>query len=125
MALRCEATFFSPLAGGLLTGKYLRDQPLPDSVRAEENAERRFSDRNWDIIETLVAVAKEAAATPAQVAINWLRAKTCVSAPIVGANRPEQLLELLNGLDKTLSVDHMARLDEASDFHRSRTSLES
>lgn len=49
---------YSPLAGGLLTGKYRKDQPLPDSLRAEENAEMRFSAKNWAIIETLIAVAQ-------------------------------------------------------------------
>ena len=72
---------YSPLAGGLLTGKYRREQPLPDSARAEENAEVRFSERNWDIIETLVSVADEAGVTPAHAAIDWLRSKPWVTAP--------------------------------------------
>ena len=115
---------YSPLAGGLLTGKYRRDQPLPDSVRAEENAENRFSDRNWEIIETLVEVAAEEGQTPAQAAIDWLRSKPWVSAPIVGANRPDQLRATIAGLDTHLSPDALARLDEVSSFRRSRPSLE-
>ncbi len=115
---------YSPLAGGLLTGKYRRDQPLPDSVRAEENAKRRFSDRNWDIIETVVDVARQEETTPAAVAIGWLRSKPWVSAPIVGANRPDQLLATVGGLDTPLSAESLARLDEVSDFERSRPSLE-
>ena len=46
----------SPLAGSLLAGKSRRDEPLPESVRANGNAEGRFADRNWEIIETLLAV---------------------------------------------------------------------
>ncbi len=115
---------YSPLAGGLLTGKYRRDQPLPDSVRAEENAEVRFSDKNWDIIETLVEVADAEGQTPAQAAIDWLRSKPWVSAPIVGANRPDQLQATIAGLDNRLSTEALARLDEASSFRRSRSSLE-
>ncbi|NNF56376.1 MAG: aldo/keto reductase [Acidimicrobiales bacterium] len=115
---------YSPLAGGLLTGKYRRDQPLPDSVRAEENAENRFSDTNWDIIETLVEVAAEEGQTPAQAAIDWLRSKPWVSAPIVGANRPDQLRATIAGLDSRLSPDALAKLDEVSSFRRSRPSLE-
>lgn len=115
---------YSPLAGGLLTGKYRREQPLPESVRAEENARVRFTDQNWDIIETLVAVADEAGLTPAHAAIDWLRSKPWVSSPIVGANRPEQLTGAIGSLDQRLPVEAIERLDEVSDFRRSRASLE-
>lgn len=115
---------YSPLGGGLLTGKYRRDEPLPDSVRAEENAERRFNDTNWAIIEKLVEVADNNGQTPAQVAINWQRAKSFVSAPIIGANSPEQLRDTMAGLDTPLSEDDVAALDQVSDWERSRTSDE-
>ncbi len=115
---------YSPLGGGLLTGKYSRDRSLPESLRAEENAEVRFSDKNWHIIETLIEVAAEVGQTPASAAINWLLSKPWVSAPIVGANRPDQLLQTLSGLDDPLPPEAIARLDSASDFVRSRTSLE-
>lgn len=115
---------YSPLAGGLLTGKYRRDQPLPESVRAEENEEYRINDHNWHIIDKVIQIAGQNNSTPAQVAINWLRAKPWVSAPIVGANRPEQLLEIMDGLDNELSGEQLAELDEVSDFQRSRTTLE-
>ncbi|MCL4125568.1 UNVERIFIED_CONTAM: hypothetical protein GTU68_010619 [Idotea baltica] len=115
---------YSPLGAGLLTGKYRRDQPLPESVRAEENAERSFSDRNWDIIETLVQVAEDEGQSPAQVAVNWMRSKPWVSSPIVGANRPDQLTDTLAGLDSPLSAEALDRLDTVSDFPRSRPSLE-
>ncbi len=115
---------YSPLAGGLLTGKYRRDQSLPDSVRAEENAANRFSDRNWHIIETLVEVAAAAGRTPASTALGWLLAKPWVTAPIIGANRPDQLQSAMDGLDLPLAAELVARLDEASDFVRSRPSLE-
>jgi aryl-alcohol dehydrogenase-like predicted oxidoreductase len=115
---------YSPLAGGMLTGKYRSGAELPTSVRAEENAEVRFTDANWHIIETVVAVAEASGLTPAQAAINWLRAKPVVTAPIVGANRPDQLRDVLGGLDKPLSAEAVATLDAASDFHRSRSSLE-
>ena len=115
---------YSPLAGGLLTGKYRRGAPLPDSVRAEENAENRFTEKNWDIIETLIEVADTAGQTPAQAAINRLRSKPWVSAPIVGANTVEQLRASIAGLDQRLPVEAIERLDQVSDFRRSRSSLE-
>lgn len=115
---------YSPLGGGLLTGKYRKAEPLPDSVRADENAERRFSDTNWHVIETLVSVAADEGVTPAHAAIDWLRSKPWVSAPIVGANRPDQLHGAVGELDRRLSPESVTRLDEASSFRRSRPSLE-
>ncbi len=115
---------YSPLGGGLLTGKYRRGEPLPDSVRAEENAENRFTDRNWEIIETLVEVATANGRTPAEAAIQWLRSKPWVSAPIVGANRPDQLDATIAGLDDPLPSEAIERLDRVSEFQRSRPSLE-
>ncbi len=115
---------YSPLGGGLLTGKYRRDAPLPASVRAEENSEVRFSDKNWDIIETLVAVADEIGQTPAQLAVNWLRSKPWVSSPIVGANTAEQLRNTIAGLDAAVPTEAIERLDAVSSFRRHRPSLE-
>jgi len=115
---------YSPLAAGVLTGKYRRGEALPDSVRAGANADNRFSDKNWDIIQTLVEVAAFDGHTPAQAAINWLRSKPWVSAPIVGANRPDQLLDSLGALDRSLSPESIERLDAVSDFPRSRQSRE-
>ncbi len=115
---------YSPLAGGMLTGKYRRGDELPDSVRAEENAANRFSDKNWDIMEALVEVAEAEGLTPAQAAINWQRSKPWVSAPIIGANRPDQLRDTLASLENPLSAEGVARLDEVSDFARSRPSKE-
>jgi aryl-alcohol dehydrogenase-like predicted oxidoreductase len=115
---------YSPLAGGVLTGKYRRGTALPDSKRAEENAHVRLSERNWAIIETLIEVAKAHGQSPAQAAINWLRSKPWVSSPIIGANTVRQLHDVLGGLDTPLPADAIARLDEISDFARSRPSLE-
>ena len=114
---------YSPLAGGILTGKYRRGQALPNSVRAGENASR-LSEQNFDTIETVIAVGERTGLTPAQVAIAWSRAQGCVSSPIVGANRPDQLQSVLDGLDHTLAPDDIAELDEVSDWERSRTDSE-
>ena len=114
---------YSPLGGGLLTGKYRRGQDLPDSERAEENS-AKFSEQNYDIIETLVAVAGRNDMTPANAAIAWNRSRPFVSAPIVGANTVAQLTATLDGLDRTLPADDLAELNRVSDFDRSRTHLE-
>ncbi len=116
---------YSPLAGGVLSGKYRADAALPDSVRAEENAGKgRLDERNRRILDELVAVAKRTERKPAQVAIAWLLAKPWVTAPILGANRPDQLVDVLDGLEVALPEVEVRRLDEVSDFHRSRPVLE-
>lgn len=115
---------YSPLGGGLLTGKYQRNQPLPESVRADENSANRFSEKNWDIIEALVDVAKAEGQQPAEVAIKWLRSRPAVTAPIVGANTPDQLRKTIGGLDDPLSNEAIQKLTDVSSFRRSRTSLE-
>ncbi|GGK30217.1 oxidoreductase [Deinococcus malanensis] len=115
---------WSPLGGGMLTGKYRRGQPLPDSVRASENAARRFSDQNFDIVETLVAVAERHQAHPAQVSLAWLLAQPAVTAPIIGANSVEQLRELLGTVDVQLTEDDLAEITRVSDWERARTERE-
>jgi aryl-alcohol dehydrogenase-like predicted oxidoreductase len=115
---------YSPLGGGVLTGKYRRGKELPESQRADENADIRFSERNWTIVERLVEVSKREGLTPAQAAIQWMRAKPWMTSPIVGANRPDQLEEILSGLDRPLSTEGVAALDEVSDFERSRPTRE-
>ena len=115
---------WSPLGGGMLTGKYRRGQPLPESVRADENAARRFSDRNFDTVETLEAVAARHGARPAQVALAWMLAQPAVTAPIIGANSVAQLQELLGTVELQLSPDDLAEVSKVSDWERARTELE-
>jgi aryl-alcohol dehydrogenase-like predicted oxidoreductase len=105
---------YSPLGGGLLTGTYRRGGAVPDSVRAAEHMERRTSEHNWDIIEAVVQVAEDAGTSPAGVALQWQLAKPWVAAPIVGANRPDQLHDTLDGLGTPVGADALARLDEVS-----------
>ena len=116
---------YSPLAGGVLTGKYQRgNDALPDSVRAEENTNSRAVEANWEIIEKVVQIGTRLDRSPASVAVGWLMAKPWVSAPIIGANRPDQLNNTLDDIDTPLPDDAIAELDEVSDFTRSRESLE-
>lgn len=113
---------YSPLGGGLLTGKYRRHAATPDSVRA--GRADQLSDHNWDIIDTLVSVAEREDMTPAHAAIDWLRTRPAVAAPIVGANRPDQLRDSIGSLDRRLSSEALDELNTASDFHRSRAAQE-
>ena len=115
---------WSPLGGGMLTGKYRRGAPLPESVRADENSRRRFSDQNFDVVETLDAVAARHGAKTAQVALAWLLAQPAMTAPIIGANSAEQLGELLGVVDLKLTSDDLAEISKVSDWERARTELE-
>jgi aryl-alcohol dehydrogenase-like predicted oxidoreductase len=114
---------YSPLAGGFLTGKYRRDQPLPDSVRAEEN-KGRMTEQNWELVEALVEIADAHAAAPAQVALAWLLTRPFVTAPIIGANSVAQLEALLPAASLTLTGDEVDRLAGVTAWPRARTELD-
>jgi len=104
---------YSPLAGGFLTGKYRRGQPLPDSRRAQ-NASKYMTDQGFRVIERLDGVAKAHGTAPAAVALAWLLARPAVTLPIVGANTPEQLVDLLPASELVLGPDEIRALDAAS-----------
>ncbi|MGY2896571.1 aldo/keto reductase [Deinococcus sp. UYEF24] len=114
---------FSPLGGGLLTGKYRRGQALPDSVRAN-GALARLTEQNDAVIGTLTSVAEAHGAKPAQVALAWMLEQPAMTAPIVGANNVAQLQELLGTVELKLTPDDLAAISKASDWERARTELE-
>ena len=104
---------YSPLAGGFLTGKYRRDAPVPKSQRAFR-AKDYMNDRGFAVIEALDAIAQERGATIAAVALAWQLANPAITAPIIGANTPTQLADLLPAWDIELSNEQVASLDAAS-----------
>jgi aryl-alcohol dehydrogenase-like predicted oxidoreductase len=108
-------TSYSPLGGGFLTGKYSKDK-LPDSKRAETTKTRYFKDRNFEIVDSLKEIAKDHDASIPQVALAWVLTQDVVTAPIVGANSPEQLRENIAALEIELSSDDLRRLNEVSDW---------
>jgi aryl-alcohol dehydrogenase-like predicted oxidoreductase len=108
-------TSYSPLGGGFLTGKYSKDK-LPDSKRADTTKTRYFKDRNFRIVDTLKEVAATHDASIPQIALAWVLTQDIVTAPIVGANSPEQLEENLKALEIKLTDDDISRLNEVSDW---------
>jgi len=109
---------WSPLASGLLTGKYRRGQAPPPGTRLAQWNERYKAfdtERNWAIVEALVAVAGDLGKTPSQVALAWLLARPVVSSVIFGARTVAQLDENLGAGDLELPADALAALDSASD----------
>jgi aryl-alcohol dehydrogenase-like predicted oxidoreductase len=111
-------TPFSPLAGGWLTGKYKRDQPVPPGSRIAlrpEPYEHLRSDRTFDALDRFEAAAAQRRVDPATLAIAWLLAQPQVTAVIVGPRRPEHLEPALRSLDLQLSkaeLDELAALFE-------------
>jgi len=104
---------YSPLAGGFLTGKYRRDRPLPRSQRAG-NARRYMNPPGFAVLDTLDSVAAAHDTTTAAVALAWQMTKPAVTAPIIGANTPEQLADLLPATDFELTADEVNALETPS-----------
>jgi aryl-alcohol dehydrogenase-like predicted oxidoreductase len=111
---------FSPLEYGFLTGKYTREA-TPESARARQVTGRVYSERNWAILDALLAVSREVEASPAATAIAWLMAQPGVTAPILGARTVEQLQDNLAAASVTLSAEQNARLRAASAWEDSAT----
>ena len=112
-ALGLGVTAWSPLASGVLSGKYLKGSVEADRRLEKTPTFQELSERNLAIAGKVVDIAREAGKSPAQVALNWLRAKPGV-IPILGARKFSQFEDNLHCLDWTLSADHLGRLDEVS-----------
>jgi aryl-alcohol dehydrogenase-like predicted oxidoreductase len=110
---------WSPLASGLLTGKYRRGQAAPEGSRLATWKDRYKSfdtERNWNIVEALLSVADELSRPPSQVALAWLLSKPAVCSVIFGARTVAQLEENLGAADLILPAETIAKLDAASAF---------
>jgi len=109
---------WSPLAGGLLSGKFRRNQPPPTgySRQLTEMGEPpvRDLDQLYDIVETLVEIAEARNSTPAQVALSYLLAKPGVSSVLIGARSEEQLVSNLGATALELSAEETERLNQVS-----------
>jgi aryl-alcohol dehydrogenase-like predicted oxidoreductase len=108
---------WSPLAGGLLSGKYRRGQAAPEGTRRFEGWTEppvHDEDRLYDTVDALVGIGQERGVSAAQVALAYTLAKPAVTSVIVGARTEDQLRDNLAAADLTLSDEEMARLDDVS-----------
>ena len=108
---------WSPLAGGLLSGKYRRGQPAPAGSRLLSGWDEppvRDQEKLYDVVEVVVEVAKDRGVSPAQVALAWLLDRPAVASVIVGARTEEQLADNLGAADLSLSQEERTRLEEVS-----------
>ncbi|REK21506.1 MAG: aldo/keto reductase [Actinobacteria bacterium] len=112
---------WSPLGGGWLTGKYRRDEMPTGSTRLGEDPnrgveayDRRNTERTWQVLDAVQAVADAHSVSMAQVALNWLRERPTVASVLLGCRTVEQLEDNLSALDWRLADAEMHALNEAS-----------
>ncbi|MDH2445340.1 aldo/keto reductase [Amnibacterium sp. CER49] len=108
---------WSPIAGGLLSGKYRRGQDAPEGTRRFEGWTEppvHDEDRLYDTVDALVAIGEEHGVSAAQVALAYLLAKPAVTSVIVGARTEEQLQDNLAAARLELSAAEVDRLDAVS-----------
>jgi aryl-alcohol dehydrogenase-like predicted oxidoreductase len=108
---------WSPLAGGLLSGKYRRGKDMPKDTRQFAKWGEppvRDEGKLYDIIDVVVEIASERDISPAQVALAWLIGRPAVSSVIIGARTDAQLIDNLKSAGVTLSTQERSRLDAVS-----------
>jgi aryl-alcohol dehydrogenase-like predicted oxidoreductase len=107
---------WSPLGGGLLTGKYRRGTQPEGGRHLSDWGEPPIYDQDkvYRVIEALVEVAEARGVAPAQVALAWLLARPTVSSVIVGARNAEQIGQTLGAADLALSAEELGKLDAVS-----------
>jgi aryl-alcohol dehydrogenase-like predicted oxidoreductase len=113
---------WSPLANGLLSGKYSRENiinmkgatGLHGSRKNVVESLGKATERNMKIVDEVKMVAAEIQKSPAQVALAWLLSKSTVTSVLLGATKLEQLENNLGSLDTHLSSDQIRRLNEIS-----------
>lgn len=105
---------YFPLANGMLTGKYKRNQPMPDGARMTREAQRAnevLTETNWQKTEKLSAFCEKHGKTMVELAFSWLAAQPVVSSVIAGATRPEQIEANVKAASWTLNADELAEID--------------
>jgi aryl-alcohol dehydrogenase (NADP+) len=115
---------YNPIAGGLLSGKHNREAgPEEGSRFTLGSAAQRYQDRYWhegmfETVEQIRPLCAEAGMPMAQLAVAWVLANPTVTAPIIGASRPEQLAPVLAAAETPLPADLKQRLDDLTAGYR-------
>ncbi|MEI6683051.1 MAG: aldo/keto reductase [Bacteroidota bacterium] len=106
---------WSPLAGGLLSGKFTRDvQKAGDSRRDEFDFPPINKEKAWDVVDVMAGIAGHHGVSVAQVALAWLLTRPVVTSIIVGAKRRDQLIDNIAATRLTLSEEDLQQLDKIS-----------
>lgn len=106
---------YSPLAGGFLTGKYRKNESLPESKRAE-GRKRAMTDKNFALIDEMEVIALRHEATISQIALAWMLADSVITSPIIGATSIGQLNENLGALKVKLNDDEITLLNKMTEW---------
>jgi aryl-alcohol dehydrogenase-like predicted oxidoreductase len=119
---------YNPLAGGFLSGKHRPGDPTAGTRFTLGTAAGRYQERYWhadqfDVVERIRPLAAAAGMTMAQLAVAWCLDQPAVTAPIVGASRPEQLADAVAALDHPLDAQLRAELDELTVAYRDHPAL--
>ena len=108
---------WSPLAGGLLSGKFSRTNQKPaDSRRTEFDFPLVDKERTWKILDVIAPIAKAHGCSAARISLAWLLAKPVVTSIIIGAKRLDQLGDNLAAVELKLTEEEIKRLDDVSDL---------
>lgn len=114
-------TPFSPLAQGLLTGKYKKGQPYPEGSRATHQADKQINrlltDENLDKVEQLEKIAVELGTNMSVLALAWILRKDIISSVIAGASKPSQLENNLAASGLEIPADALEDIEKILDFH--------
>ena len=107
---------WGPLCGGLLTGKYRRDETGADGrwQGGEDNLGRKVTDRAFDVIDAVVGLAKAKHCTPSQLALAWNAAQPGITAPIIGPRTMEQCIDNLGAVSVSITGEDLAQLDQVA-----------
>jgi len=108
---------WSPLAQGVLTGKYKPGEPIPEGSRASSQSmgmwmERARDETLLERVQQLQPIADELGLTLAQLALAWVLHEPNVASAIIGASRPEQIEDNVGAVGVELSADVLRRIDE-------------
>ena len=115
---------YNPIAGGLLSGKHSRAAPPPEGTRftlgsaGQMYQDRYWHDREFDTVDGLRPLAGQAGVSLVTLSVAWVLANKAVTAPIIGASRPEQLGSSLAAAEFTLDDDLKSQLDKATCEYR-------
>ena len=106
---------WSPLAGGFLSGKFTRNnESTGDNRRDSFDFPPVDKEKAYDIIEAIQPIAENHGVSVAQIALAWLLHQKSVTSVIIGAKRPDQLLDNIAAVDVTLTAEELAILDRVS-----------
>lgn len=115
-------TPFSPLAQGLLTGKYKKGEPYPEGSRATHQADKQINnlltDENLDRVDKLSKIAEELGTNMSVLALSWILRKSIISSVITGASKPSQLENNLAAADFKIPADALEEIEKILDFKR-------